>query len=85
MFDCTKTLDFLKVEKLVCGLNCSEICPVSNRNNGTDTDCSELKAENPEKYIALLQKWVCEHTKTYAEDFFEKFPNAKKTAMDLHA
>ena len=35
--------------------------------------------ENPEKAVEIVEQWAKDHPrKTYRDDFFEKFPNAKK-------
>ena len=40
---------------------------------------SKICAKDAEKAIEIVQKWSDEHPKkTYAQDFFEKFPKAPK-------
>lgn len=34
--------------------------------------------DSPDKAEEVVDKWVAEHPKTYAMDFFEKFPNAPR-------
>lgn len=51
---------------------CSDGCPFHGR-----TPCGPNKL--PEHADEIIDKWVAEHpAKTYAMDFFEKFPNARK-------
>lgn len=75
--DCNNTLDFMEVEKDICERGCTK-CPLSQKHNGTDLDCSDLKRECPKKYIEILQKWADENYITYQEDFFKKYPDAPK-------
>ena len=61
-----------------CTLHCSE-CPLFTRNNGMNYECGELETLYPEKAIEIVEQWAQEHpVKTYAQDFFEKFPDAPK-------
>lgn len=63
-----------------CGINCSE-CPLHNGNNGTNYSCHQFERLQPENAIEIVENWAQEHpVKTYAEDFFEKFPDAPKTS-----
>lgn len=42
--------------------------------------CLTMEAEHPEKAVALVEQWSKEHlVKTYAQEFFEKFPNASRS------
>ncbi len=86
--DCSKTINFLAEMKRVCALykNCrtpdeSEPCPLYHfcevcvRNHSA----TELK-----KTVEILQKWSDEHQrKTYEQDFFKKFPEAKPDAYGV--
>lgn len=49
-------------------------------NNKIDNICLMLTLESlPNNADEIVDKWVSEHpVKTYAIDFFEKFPNAKR-------
>ena len=79
--DCSKVVDFRKADAMICnGKFTCESCPLDKSNNGTKKSCTDLKRENIEKYIELLQGWVDKHCKTYAQDFFEKHPNAQKNS-----
>ena len=75
--DCSKVVDFRKADAMICAYSGGcDLCPLDYRNNGTKKSCTRLRAENIEIYIELLQGWVDKHCKTYAQDFYEKFPNA---------
>jgi hypothetical protein len=74
--------EFVRAESRMCNYKCQK-CPVSSQNNGNlGVSCHGLKRDYPDKYIAAVTKWAAEHPephkKTYAEDFFEKFPNAAR-------
>lgn len=52
-----------------CGLSCEF--------NGTGETCEKFMAENPEKAVEIVEKWVAEHPKkTRQSEFLEMFPNA---------
>lgn len=60
----------------VCKLDCAD-CLLSARNNGTGVTCMDLEMLNPEKAIAIVQKWSNEHPpKTYLSEFLKNYPNA---------
>ena len=66
-----------------CPIVCSD-CPLSHRHNGTGYTCFQLERLNPERAIEIVEKWAKEHPlKTYAQDFFEKFPNAPRDRTGL--
>ena len=51
---------------------CSD-CPLN------DTCCGDSVSGLPDNADEIVDEWVSKHpVKTYAMDFFEKFPNAKK-------
>lgn len=61
-----------------CSMSCSA-CPLGKKNNGTKCECHQLERLNPERAIEIVEGWAKDHPlKTYAQDFFEKFPNAPK-------
>lgn len=61
-----------------CNVGCWD-CPLSDKNNGIGVGCRELEWRHPEKAEEIVKQWAKEHpVKTYAQDFFEKFPNARK-------
>lgn len=80
--DCSKTINFSHELKRLCGsrtacdadANSKEQCPLFAFCRRTLVTQS---AEEFIKAIENLQKWSDEHPKkTYAQDFFEKFPDA---------
>lgn len=83
--DCSKTINFLAEMKRVCALykNCrtpdeSEPCPLYHF---CEVHVKHHSAEKLKKAVEILQKWSDEHPrKTYAQDFFKKFPEARPTA-----
>lgn len=80
--DCSKTVNFFDEYKRMCakvhGLPCSK-CPLSYTRNGTDYGCETYIRLYPDKAVEIVQAWSDAHQiKTYAEDFFEKFPNAAR-------
>lgn len=80
--DCSKVVNFLDEYKRMCKKEnkskCSA-CPLSYDNNGTGWGCATYIRLYPDKAVEIVQKWSDGHQqKTYAEDFFEKFPNAPK-------
>lgn len=81
--DCSKTIDFFPELKRLCdsrtectaGAANKEQCPLFNFCRLTLVTQS---AEEIIKAVDNLQKWSNEHPeKTYAQDFFEKFPKAQ--------
>ena len=82
--DCNKTTNFLHELKRLCDSH--DEC-VANEANKEDCPMfgvcslthSRLCAETVKTAIEIVQKWSDEHSKkTYAQDFFEKFPDAPK-------
>ena len=61
-----------------CALPC-DACPLEWMNNGAGLACYQLETRHPERAIEIVKQWAKEHPqKTYAQDFFEKHPNARK-------
>lgn len=61
-----------------CGIICSD-CPLSQDNNCSEMTCIEFESKYPQQAIGIVKAWSKNHPrKTYMQDFFEKFPNAKK-------
>ena len=61
----------------MCGIDCNE-CPLSSARNGLNKYCGSLELFYPGTAVDIVQKWSnSNQTKTRAEKFFEKFPNAK--------
>ena len=82
--DCSKTINFLSELKRLC--DSRDEC-VANEANKEDCPMfgvcslthSRLCAKNIKTAIKTVQKWSNEHPKkTYAQDFFEKFPKAPR-------
>ena len=83
IMDCSKTINFFAELKRLCDLHLTcgavahdEQCPLYDfcRLTHSQTYVGEAK-----RAIENLQKWSDEHPKkTYAQDFFEKFPKAPK-------
>ena len=78
--DCSKTIDFFAEAKRLCDSRTAcvagkEQCPVFEV---CDHSLTKICAEDAIKAMESLQKWSDEHPKkTYAQDFFEKFPKAQ--------
>lgn len=80
--DCSKTIDFFAELKRLCSsrLTCEAIahderCPLCDF---CELTYSKIYDEDAIKAVENLQKWSDEHPKkTYAQDFFEKFPKAQ--------
>ncbi len=52
-------------------------CPVSN--DGYNCRVQRAPCYISDNIVDIVDKWVAEHPpKTYAQDFFEKFPNVRK-------
>ena len=88
--DCNKTINFFRELQRLCdsSVSCSgvlynkEDCPMF-------TICRQIEKygkvfdenKNAETAIEIVQKWSDEHPKkTYAQDFFEKFPKAQSNS-----
>lgn len=82
--DCSKTINFLHELKRLCGSRGECVANAANKE-----DCpmfgvckltySKIRDKDIKTAIETVQKWSDEHPKkTYAQDFFEKFPNAPK-------
>lgn len=74
--------EFVKAQGRMCASrNCFK-CPMFYTNNGLGAGCRTYAAAFPAAVIAIVEKWAAEHPephkKTYAEDYFEKFPNAQR-------
>lgn len=81
--DCSKTLNFLMIQKRICSSRgvCQALdgdCPLYAFCNYDPNNYSVAKVKEA---IETTQKWIDEHPgKTYAQDFFKKFPEARPTA-----
>lgn len=82
--DCNKTINFLHELKRLCESRDGCVANVANKERcpmfGVCEDAlTRICAEDVETAIETVQKWSDEHPKkTYAQDFFEKFPKAPK-------
>lgn len=86
MADCMTTMEFLSEWQRMC--DTVKICmrcdiPVDSI---TGASCIQFVRKYRETAIRIVQKWSDEHPlpkpKTYADDFFEKFPKAQKDCDD---
>lgn len=88
--DCSKTINFLAELQRLCDSRTTcyadavhkEQCPMFGR---CEDALTKIDIEDATKLIEIMQKWSDEHPKkTYAQDFFEKFPKAPrhKSAKD---
>lgn len=77
MIDCSNTVSyFTERERMTnsCDISC-KVCPLNGPSHGA---CSRFEEQHPQEAIKIVQKWSDEHPcKTYKDDFYEKFPNAK--------
>lgn len=82
--DCNKTIDFFAEAKRLCDSRTGCTADVANKEQcPLFAFCKHpgitRGAEYAKKLIENLQKWSNEHPKkTYAQDFFEKFPKAQR-------
>ena len=81
--DCSKTINFFPELKRLCDSRTActadaaskEQCPL----HGFCRQSLTIRAEEIITAVENLQKWSDEHPeKTYAQDFFEKFPDAPR-------
>lgn len=84
--DCNKTINFLHELKRLCGSHNECVANAANKEDcpmfGVCTFIySKIRAEDVKKAIEIVQKWSDEQPKkTYAQDFFEKFPKARSNS-----
>lgn len=88
--DCSKTIDFFSELKRLCDSRDGCVADATNKERcpmfGFCEDvltriCAEICAEDVKTAIETVQKWSDEHPKkTYAQDFFEKFPKAQSNS-----
>lgn len=82
--DCSKTINFLHEFKRLCASRDGCVADAANKERCPmfgvcDDALTRICAEYAETAIEIVQKWSDEHSKkTYAQDFFEKFPNAQR-------
>ena len=80
--DCSKTIDFFAELKRLCDLRLTSEAVAHDEQCPLYDFCRLTRPKNyvkdAKKAIENLQKWSDEHPKkTYAQDFFEKFPKAQ--------
>lgn len=81
--DCNKTTNFLAELQRLCDSRDRCIANAANKEQcpmfGFCEDAlTRIGIEDATKLIETIQKWSNEHPKkTYAQDFFEKFPKAQ--------
>lgn len=84
--DCSKTINFLHELKRLCGSRDECVANAANKE-----DCpmfgvcklmhSKIRDKDIKTAIETVQKWSDEQPKkTYAQDFFEKFPKARRNS-----
>lgn len=82
--DCSKTINFFPELKRLCDSRTACTADAANKEQCPmfevcDRPLAEVRAEEIITAVEILQKWSNEHPKkTYAQDFFEKFPKAQK-------
>lgn len=71
--------DYVRLVTEQCNKASCGFCPLSSQNNEFHVGCGKYITEHTEVANEMLLKWIDEHPiKTYADDFFEHFPNALK-------
>ena len=84
--DCSKTIDFFAEAKRLCDSRTACEADAANKEQCPmfevcDHPHTEICVEDAIKAMKSLQKWSDEHPKkTYAQDFFEKFPKAQSNS-----
>lgn len=74
--DCNKTIDFFAELKRLCNSRTRCTTDAANKEQCPMLGCC---IEDATKLVKIIQKWSDEHPKkTYAQDFFEKFPKAQR-------
>ena len=69
---------FLKEWKRMCRSSKTCLSCSIGEIAGVSTVCSNAVKKEPEKYIAIVEKWSAEHPiKTRQSEFLKTFPNAK--------
>ena len=66
------------LEESYCDMRCSD-CALGQMKNGLGCFCGDFEMKDPEKAEEIVRQWEAKHPqKTYAQDFFEKYPKAPK-------
>ena len=54
-------------------------CQINCKDCAFDSRCADMKRDEPEKYVEIVENWSKAHPqKTQADLFFERYPNARK-------
>ena len=81
--DCSKTINFLHELKRLCDSRDGCVADATNKElcpmfGFCEDVLTRICAEDVKTAIEIVQKWSDEHPKkTYAQDFFKKFPKAQ--------
>lgn len=68
---------FVKEWKRMCRSSKTCLSCSIGKSAGVFTICSNVIKEEPEKYVAIVEKWSAEHPiKTRQSEFLKMFPNA---------
>ena len=68
---------FVKEWKRMCISSKTCLSCSIGKSAGVSTVCSNVIKEEPEKYVAIVEKWSAEHPmKTNQSEFLKMFPNA---------
>ena len=68
---------FFKEWKRMCRSSKKCLSCSIGESAGVPTVCSNVVKEEPEKYVAMVEKWSAEHPmKTRQSEFLKMFPNA---------
>ena len=83
--DCSKTINFFPELKRLCDSRTACTADAANKEqcpmHGFCRQSLTIRAEEIITAVENLQKWSDEHPKkTYAQDFFEKFPKAQSNS-----
>lgn len=85
--DCNKTINFFSEFKRLCDSRATCEADTANKEQCPmfevcwDHTFTTICAEDAKKLMETIQKWSDEHPKkTYAQDFFEKFPKARSNS-----
>jgi hypothetical protein len=65
-----------------CSILCSD-CPFAADNNGSGLHCTQLEMQQPRLAVEIAIRWEREHKHTYLDEFFNWFPEAFKTVLDV--
>ena len=81
-----EAVKFLKEKQRMCkSVTYSCVgCPLYKLKEHETIGCTTILQDYPEEAVELVEWWAQVHpVKTYAQDFFEKFPNTAKDCNGL--